>query len=133
MSLTGLPRRVRRSILLLRVSMALSVVEVPCQRRQTILVTLTFSPNASMKHCTDASPTRWMSCSSSSLRAVLARTPAQLLPFAHAFDDRFFVLDLAEPSAGDFPVLVASRHRGDDLGDGFPSSAAWLASQRIKP
>lgn len=68
---------------------------------------------------------------SSAMRAVLARTPAQLLPFAHAFDDRFFVLDLAEPSAGDFPVLAVSRHRGEDLGDGFPSSAAWLAAHRV--
>lgn len=68
---------------------------------------------------------------SSAMRAVLARTPAQLLPFAHAADDRFFALDLAEPSAADFPVLVVSRHRGDDLEHGFPSSAAWLASQRI--
>lgn len=57
----------------------------------------------------------------------MPRRADQLLPFADDGEERYFVLDLSRPMAGDFPVLVICKGSGGESWENSPSTAAWLA------
>lgn len=61
------------------------------------------------------------------LDASMPRRAEQLLPFADDGEDRYFVLDLSQPLADDFPVLVICKGSDGESWENSPSSAAWLA------